>query len=272
MAVEPFDCERCGRRHERCKGHVVICPVCVPDRDRRPEARPLQVGDPCLRCETPCIERDCHRWPRPTQAVCPSHGGNAVAALVKAAERGKVARIRAVHAEVCDEIGLSRDIDPGDALIELVREAGANVEFYRLLVQDLPVHPGDDALVPGDEGTRFVQGNPGIYGRTYHQSGIATGEAKRNILLTLYDDERDRLAKYSDFALKAGVEERRVRLAEADAREFFAGIAEAITAAALTPEQTEIFRATLIARFNQFRGAGHAGGSAGPAPADAVES
>lgn len=255
MACEPFDCERCGNRHVRCKGHVVICPVCVPDRDERPEARPLQIGDPCLRCGEACTERDCHRWPRPSQEICPAHGGNAPLVRAKGIERARAQQIRAM----CDEIGLSRDVDPGEGLMELVREAAGNVEFYRSLIQDMPVHPA-----VGDAVTTTVDSS--LYGPTYHQSGIPTGEAKRNILLVMYDDERDRFAKYCDMALKAGVEERRVRLAESDAREFFDGIGEAIKAAELTPEQTEVFRATLIARF---RGSSPGSGPVGP-PASEV--
>jgi hypothetical protein len=109
-----------------------------------------------------------------------------------------------------------------------VWEAAGNVAFYRGLVQALPTHPADDVLVPAvtvenEDGTTEIvaqhweRGDPGIYGRTYHVSGIPTGEAKPHVLVVLYNDERKRLKDACDSALRAGVEERHLRIAEADA-------------------------------------------------------
>jgi hypothetical protein len=38
--------------------------------------------------------------------------------------------------------------------------------------------------------------------------------ARRNVIVAMYDDERDRLARFSKLALDAGLERRRVELAE----------------------------------------------------------
>lgn len=149
--------------------------------------------------------------------------------------------------QTADRLGISREVDPAEALLELVWEAAGNVEFYRSLVEALPIHPEDDELVMSDvTGLPYWQrGAPGIYGRTYHQSGIPTGEAKRVILVQMYDDERDRLERYVKDALAAKIDERRVQIAERDARELFTSVGRAMTAAQLTPEQAETFRREL---------------------------
>ncbi len=153
----------------------------------------------------------------------------------------KAAQVEVLRREA-DRLGIPLDVDPGEALLDLVSEAAGNVEFYRQLVAALPTHPTPDSLEVDEEGKpHYRQGTAGIYGRTYHQSGIPTGEAKPNVLVVMYDNERDRLADYIAAALKAGVEERRVRLAERDATMLFAAVGKALE------------RMGLSKRFEEFR-------------------
>jgi hypothetical protein len=105
------------------------------------------------------------------------------------------------------------------------------VAFYRQLVAELPTHPGDD--IYDEENERWQRGEVGIYGRTYHVSGIPTGEAKPHILVVLYGQERDRLRVVAAEALRAGVEERRLQIAEADAAMLLAAQARALVAMGL---------------------------------------
>lgn len=146
----------------------------------------------------------------------------------------------------CDRLGIPvppEEGDPGALLLGAVREAAGNVEFYRSLVEELPTHPEPGRWETDATGIRyFRQGDPGVYGPTYHQSGIPTGEAKPHILVVLYNEERDRLVRYSKEALAAGVEERRIRLEEADARDLMTAFSKGIHAAKLSPEQTEVLR------------------------------
>lgn len=130
--------------------------------------------------------------------------------------------ITAAHLEIakneCATLGIPIETTPADALIQEVWEACGNVEFYRGLVQELRTHPEPDVFVTDDDdGGHWERGEAGMYGRTYHVSGLPTGEAKEHILLRLYNDERKRKLEASAAALRAGVDERRVRLAEADA-------------------------------------------------------
>jgi len=85
------------------------------------------------------------------------------------------------------------DIDPRDSLaIELHRSHRA-VEFLSCLVNELGLD---------------------IYGETYHVSGIATGEAKPHVLWGMWMEERKHLRAVAAEAARAGVEARRLELAE----------------------------------------------------------
>lgn len=110
----------------------------------------------------------------------------------------------------CQKLGVPIQVDAGEALLQGIYEAAGNAAFYKALVQELPTHPEPDTY-DSDSG-RWERGNPGIYGRTYHVSGVPTGEAKPHILVTLYNQECDRRNAVAAAALKAGVDQRRVEI------------------------------------------------------------
>jgi len=225
----------CGavKKHGRVEGHEPRC-ECTG-----------------CRCQRPAGERTNHLG----IGSCYRHGGSTETHVVAAQK--EILQVAAAR------LGVPLDVDAGEALIGLVREAAGNVEFYRRLIQELPTHPEPDDLDFDEDGKPHLsQGKTGIYGRTYHVSGIPTGEAKPNVLLALYNDERDRLKAYVVEALKAGVDERRLRLAEADATELFAGMMAAVKAAKLTPAQIEVFRRELADRLRATRPVAALGGSA----------
>lgn len=132
---------------------------------------------------------------------------------------------RAAQKEVarreCERLGLSVEVDPGEALIQELWETAGNVEFYRGLVERLPAHPV--------RGKSRRHDQPGVYAPTYHVSGIATGEAKSHILVQLYNDERKHLVAVAAAALKAGVEQRRVELAESQAQQLAIVVSAIVT-------------------------------------------
>lgn len=179
-------CERCGQVHDpkKCTSHV--------DED-----------DGSLRpCRLPPIRGG---------TVCWKHGGGASQVRAKAAARVEAERL----ARAAGRLGVAREVDAGQALLELVYEAAGNVEFYRDLVARLNSVP-----VSVGEGDGQEQDGPlldGLYGRMFHQSGVPTGEAKRHILVQLYDDERDRLKEYAATVVKVGLAERQVQVAEVQA-------------------------------------------------------
>jgi hypothetical protein len=160
---------------------------------------------------------------------CKLHGGS-----TPTHER---AASRELARQACETLGVPIEVDPAEALIRELWETAGNVEFYRQLVQQLPAHPEADEFVPpakdSDTAGYWIRGEPGVYGRTYHVSGIPTGEAKPNILVVLYNEERKHLVDVAAAALKAGVEERRVRMAETDATQIFGAMAKALAAMGL---------------------------------------
>lgn len=138
---------------------------------------------------------------------CKRHGGSTTAQTVAAG--------REIARRECDRLGIPVEVDPGEALLQELWETAGNVAFYRSLVQDLPTHPDPDEYHPPetqDDPGHWTRGEPGVYGRTYHATGVPTGEGKPHILVALYNDERKHLAAVAAAALKAGVEARRVEI------------------------------------------------------------
>ena len=132
----------------------------------------------------------------------------------------------------CDKLGIPIEVDPIEAILREVWESAGNVEFYRVLVQQLPTHPEPDEIVGTNEkgSPIYERGQAGIYGRPYHVSGIPTGEAKPNILVQLYNDERKHLVEVAATAVRLGIEKRRVDLEENRATEVFRAVTLALTA------------------------------------------
>lgn len=134
----------------------------------------------------------------PGGTVCRRHGGSAPNVKAAAERRLQLAEAQ----EACERLSVPIQVDPGEALLnELFRTAGL-VYAYEAEVQKL-------ALV---EGQHFVD--------VRHVSGIKTGEAKPHVLVELLFRERQHLTAVSVAALKAGIEERRVRIVEAQAQQL----------------------------------------------------
>ncbi|HET6866297.1 MAG TPA: hypothetical protein VFH80_10250 [Solirubrobacteraceae bacterium] len=171
---------------------------------------------------------------------CKLHGG-ATPTHQRAAEL-EIAR------RECDRLGIQIEIDPGEALMQELWETAGNVAFYRAQVQQLSTHPEPDVFVPGDEDSDgyWHRGEPGVYGRVYHLSGKPTGEGKPHVLVSLYNEERRHLADVAAAALRAGVEERRVRMAENDAAQILGAQVSALVAMGLG-DRLEEFRRAFVA-------------------------
>lgn len=140
---------------------------------------------------------------------CKHHGGSTP--THQAAARKELAR------QACATLGIPIDTHPAEALLREVCETAGNVEFYRQLVVALPTHPEPDEFVEvagSKTGGYWQRGEPGVYGRTYHVSGIPTGEAKAHILVQLYNEERKHLLAATTAALKAGCDAKRVQIEE----------------------------------------------------------
>lgn len=168
----------------------------------------------CLRCKAQHITRfgtqgcaghrrdgaPCGNSPINGARVCRKHGGGAPQVKEAAAHRMKLAKA----AEEMRTLGAQRDVMPTDALLEEVRWTAGHVAWLREKVQQLE---DEQDLVWGrvrevDKGSGK---NPGT---------DVTEAASTSIWYELYRTERAHLVAVCSAALRAGVEERRVRLAE----------------------------------------------------------
>lgn len=165
--------------------------------------------------------RRCKRRVSPGAVVCRMHGG-AAPQVIAAAER-RVA-LAGVEREVA-RLGLRVEVDPLDALLELVHESAANVAVYRMALQDLEITVAADGAVAIPES---------------HDEKGKRDPALAHILVTMYDQERDRLARYSKMCVDAGVEERKVKLVEGQAQALGKVVEAAIRALNPTAEEYRV--------------------------------
>lgn len=140
----------------------------------------------------------CKAWAVTGLKVCRVHGASS--------PRSKAKRARALAEEKAAKamrlFAAPVDIDPARALVELVQWTAGEVAYWREQVRAL-ADEDPKALTWG-----VVREKVG--GEDYG----TTLEAKPNVAYLMLTDAQDRLAKYATAALKAGVEERRVKLAE----------------------------------------------------------
>ena len=127
--------------------------------------------------------------------------------------RSKAAAKRRVDAVAAEEavrtLGLPVDISPTEALLDEVRWTAGHVQWLRRQVQELE----SKALTWGK--TKEVDKGSG------EAPGVdVTESATPSIWYDLYERERQHLVRVCSAALKAGVEERRVRIAESHGAEF----------------------------------------------------
>lgn len=154
------------------------------------------------------------------QRVCKMHGGKAPGAMAKAAERLERAELEArAHRHARRLLGGTLEVNPLDALLGAVREAAANVHALRELAAELTI-PTDEEL--REYRAAFLRWQIGesdspdppqkprtIYGINH------LGDGAPHVLVVMYGEERDRLAKVAKAAIDAGATERMVALEEA---------------------------------------------------------
>lgn len=179
-------------------------------------------GQPHPRCHAHNRQgRPCMRSPAAYQHVCNRHGAKSPQALAEAERRRQEAA--ATHAMTT--LGRPINTTPTEALLEEVRWTAGHVAWLRERVQDL--EQGD--LVWGTTKTKDGGDDQGT-----------TQEAKPSVWYVLYSRERQHLVTVCAAALKAGIEERRVRLAEQQGALVAEVIRRILAALNLTPEQLEL--------------------------------
>lgn len=179
-------CPRCNRMHPRCKGHN-------------------HAGMPCM--APPMREQD----------VCRVHGGSSP----QAKARAEAIAVRRRAAAMLTGYGIElHNVDPLTALSNEVSRAAAAVQFYGMLVAELripdaqqPMSELGDVVGVDDDGNPVLASNmAAVYGRDHK------GDGAPHVLVRLWNEERDRLARMCKMALDAGIDQRMIDLAESEAR------------------------------------------------------
>ena len=160
-------------------------------------------------------------------SVCKWHGGGAPA--VKAAGERR-AQEEAARKQL-SALGEPQEIDPAEALLKLISWKHGEVIWLRAQVQDV----ADEKLTWGRTQTDVGLGAQGPVDTT-------TEKAAPNVWWTLLRQAEDQLANYATRALKAGIAERQVRLAEAQGQMVYAVLLAVFERLSLTPEQWELAR------------------------------
>jgi hypothetical protein len=180
----------------------------------------------------------CKKPPMKGATRCRRHGGASPNAQAAAQDRRAE---RAAGRELA-RIGItSRDIHPAEALIELVQFTAGEVDYWRRRVSEID----DTDLTWGT--TRVKEGG---------DDRGTTQEAKPHIAYVMLQQASDRLASYAAAALRAGVEERRVRLAEQQGALVAQAIRNILDALQLTPAQLELVPTVVPAQLRLIAGGG----------------
>ena len=188
-------------------------------------------------------------WPIIGGVVCyKRHGGKAP--QTQAAAKRRIAEAEAKRD--CLRLGVPVvDGDPGQGLLEAVRESWGAVIFWRTLVEQLDPGMTRSEVDPETGENVLVEG---VAGRTFHVSGRPTGEAKPHVYIIQWERERERWINCCTAALKAGVDERRLRMEETETRTLFQAHAQAAIDAGLTEEQMAVFQRSFARRLREASG------------------
>lgn len=159
----------------------------------------------------PCTRPAGWGTPHPGIGRCKLHGGSTETHVV-AAKREQAERDVALF-------GARKDVHPAQALIELVQWTAGEVDYWRFRVAELE----EEELTWGV--TRVKSGG---------EDHGTTREAKPHVAYVMYVDATKRLEAHSVAALRAGVEEKRLKLAEAAGQQLagvMRGVIDALFAA-----------------------------------------
>lgn len=160
----------------------------------------------------------CKRRPIPGGNVCVKHGGRAPQTINAAARR--VEERKALLA--LETFGLPRTVDPHTALLEELHRTAGAVDWLGAVVAD-------------------IEQRKLVWGRTRESSGEDSGTttwgAGPNAYVELWHRERKHLLDVARICIAVGIEERRVRMAEAAGQQLAGVVRAVLDRLELTDEQ-----------------------------------
>lgn len=150
------------------------------------------------------VGKRCVCWAMKDQHFCGVHGGKSrfsLAAVERRRAEGKVQKLVQTY-------GLKVETTATDALLDEVQWTAGHVAWLRERVQEIEEYSSNSDSE-----------NPLVWGITRRKEGGedrgTTEEAAPNVWIKLYQQERVHLVRVCSEAIRAGIEERRVKLAEA---------------------------------------------------------
>ena len=178
----------------------------------------------------------CQAWAMRGTTVCVSHGGMGVRRRQESAMA--VERVR--HAAAT--YGLKVETTPEQAILDEVQWTAGHVAWLRGQVQQIEAEPAPGGDGDGDDADGAQPRRDSlIWGVTRRKTGGedhgVTEEAAAHIYLKLYQQERAHLVKVCETAIRCGIEERRVRLAEQQGHLVAQTIRSILADLNLSPEQ-----------------------------------
>lgn len=154
--------------------------------------------------------QQCRRAAIKGGTVCLFHGGSAPQVRAAANRRLALEEARGL----VETYGTELDVTPEEAIFAMIRVTAGNVMMLQDLVSELEAGVGPGAIAGHTGNTRILD------------------EARPHVLVVMYNEERDRLVRFSKVAAEIGLSERMVSLAESQGQL----IAKIFTAALDDPE------------------------------------
>ena len=185
----------------------------------------------------------CARYAIEGASTCRVHGSGSRKAKAAAARRVEEAKAAREAEKAVTTLGLSRDVSPSEALLEEVRWTAGHVDWLRDRVREVE----RDELVWGKTKVKDGFGPMG-------PSAETTEGATPSVWYALSEKERKHLVTVCTAALRAGVEERQVRLAEAQGAQVAEVIRAILDDLSLTLEQQQKVGTVVPARLRLLAG------------------
>ena len=194
---------------------------------------------------------------------CVRHGGKAPQVKAAAERRLAAAAAQKQMESAVRTLGLPIDVDPGKALLDEIHWTAGHVAWLRDKVQELTTvqtltrgtedrtiwnKDGDSEFHEGSDESGNPNAHSLVWGQTEYRDKTGGDDAGQtvveqagiNIWYQLYLKEREHLAKVCSLALRAGIEERKVKLAESQGLLVADAIRRILGALGLTPEQQQL--------------------------------
>lgn len=197
------------------------------DDSRRCTAKSKQSGE---RCKRAAIVGG---------TVCKIHGGGTPVAKVAAERRQQEDAARRALAN----LGEPEPIDPAQALLNLIAGKHGEVLWLRAKVREV-----EPAML--------------TWGATEHREGVGpegpisvtTEKAQPSVWWSLLRQAEDQLAEYASKALRAGIEERRLRIAERQGEQMAGIMRRVLDALGLSPQQQALVPVIVPQAFRELEG------------------